>query len=187
MEQRARAVQTERLAIRQFTRDDWRGLQELAEDKESSDGAIYDHTWPTSEDGAKGMAQWCAKQQECLAACLKSDGRLVGFIRFNGIDDEGRMDLGHMFHTAYRGQGYDTEALRHAVGVAFADPNVKSIIAHNAVDWDGQLTPLVELGFREIARGPGSFAKDAQGKPIAFVGCTMELRREDWSARSACP
>jgi RimJ/RimL family protein N-acetyltransferase len=174
----------ERLIIRRFTRDDWRGLQELGRDKESSDGAIYDHAWPTSEKGARGMAGWCAKQKECLAACLKSDGRLIGLVRFNGIDEEGRMDLGHMFHTAYRGRGYDTEALRHAVDVAFANPKVRSVIGHNAVDWKGQLTPLIELGFREIGRGKGSFAKDDQGKPIEFVGCTMELKREEWLRRA---
>ena len=64
--------------------------------------------------------------------------------------------------------------------VAFADPTVKSVIGQNAVAWAGQLTPLRELGFREVGRGKGCFARDDQGEDIEFIGCRMELTKAEW-------
>ena len=76
--------------------------------------------------------------------------------------------------------GYDTEAIRCILDVAFADPTVKSVIGQNAVAWAGQLTPLRELGFREVGRGKGCFARDDQGEDIEFIGCRMELTKAEW-------
>lgn len=179
---RAEGRQTARLIIRRFTAEDWVGLQELGQDKESSDGAIYDHPWPTSVEGSKEMAAWCAGQEQCFAVCLQGSGTLIGFIRLSSGDGQGQLEVGHVFHTKYRDGGYATEAMRHAVGLAFADESVASIIARNAVDWAGQLTPLTDLGFKETARGTASFAKDAQGNPIEFTFSTMVLTREEWVA-----
>jgi len=186
MERSDGSFETERLVIRRFTADDWAGVQELAKDKESSSGRIYDHTWPTSEQGAKGMAGWLADRDTFHAACLADGGRIIGLVSFNNIDAKGRLDLAHMFHTEFREKGYDTEAIRCMVDLAFADPEVRTIVTHNAVDWRGQLTPLVALGFRETGRGRGSFAKDEEGKRIEFVGCSMEMTRHAWQRRAKC-
>ena len=183
MSQVASNHETRRLVVRRFTTQDGEGIQELAKDKESSDGAIYNHAWPTSEKGCRAMAKWCAGQTECFAVCLKTDGRLIGFIRFNGVDEQLRLDLGHMFHTRYRHDGYATEAIHYLVDVAFDKPEVQSIVARNAVDWPGQLTPLNDLGFLETGRGKGSFTSNSQGRSIGFMACTMELKRDDWSLR----
>ena len=176
---RGGGFETARLAVRRFTGGDWKGLLQLAQDKESADGAIYDHPWSTSEEGSRGMAEWCAGQERCFAVCLKEDGVLIGFVRISDGDEEGEVELGHMFHTEYRGGGYATEAIRRVVGSAFADKGTTAVIARNAVEWEGQLTPLEDLGFREISREAASFAKDAQGRPIEFTANTMVLRRED--------
>lgn len=138
--------------MRRFTRDDWKDLQQLAIDKKNTGGDRYDHAWPTDDKGAQEMAQWCVGQR-CFAVCLKDSGKLIGFVRFNSIDDKGQLDLGHMFHSSYRGQRYASEAMRPLLAVAFAEAKVKGIVARNAVEWPGQLTPLIELGFRELERG----------------------------------
>jgi len=178
------SFETDRILVRRFTEDDWADLRQIAKDMESSGGAIYDHAWPTSEEGAKGMAGWLAKKDTFFAACLKGGGRIVGLVCLNGVDASGAADLGHMFHTAFRNQGYDTEAIRCMVDLAFADPQVTLVKAGNAVDWPGQLAPLEELGFKETARRPASFAKDAEGKPVEFTACRMEMTREDWQGRA---
>ena len=155
-------------------------MQALAKDKQSSDGAIYDHPWPTSEEGSKDMAAWCIGQEQCFAVCLRRDGMLIGFIRLSREDREDVIEVGHVFHTEYRGEGYATEAMRRVVELAYADPAVTTIVARNAVEWPGQLTPLTDLGFKETQRGAASFAKDDEGRPIEFTACTMQLNREDW-------
>lgn len=176
----AEDLSTARLVIRRFTVEDWAGLQALGQDKESSDGAIYDHPWPTSEEGSRGMAEWCAGQERCFAVCLKEGGILIGFLRLSDGDGEGEIELGHVFHTEYRTGGYATEAMRPVVGAAFADQGVATIVARNAVEWAGQLTPLEDLGFGETGRGTAAFAKDAQGKAVEFTANTMVLKRDDW-------
>jgi len=165
----AGGITTPRLVVRRFTPEDWKELQQLAIDMKNTGGDRYDTAWPTDDKGAQAMAQWCVGQQ-CYAVCLKDSGKLIGFVRFNSIDDKGQLDLGHMFHSRYRGEGYASEAMRPLLAVAFADPRVNGIEARNAVEWPGQLTPLIEMGFR------------AKGGPVGSVGGLMELSREEWEA-----
>lgn len=169
LDPREQPVQTTRLVVRQFTPDDWKALQQLAIDMKNTGGDRYDTAWPTDDKGAQEMARWCVGQQ-CFAVCMKEGGKLIGFVRFNSIDDKGQLDLGHMFHSRYRGEGYASEALRPLLAVAFTDPKVNSIVARNAVEWPGQLTPLIELGFR------------AKGGPVGSIGGLMELTRAEWEA-----
>ena len=49
----SKVLETERLIIRNFQSDDWKSIQTLAINKETSDGAKYDLTWPTSDDESK--------------------------------------------------------------------------------------------------------------------------------------
>ena len=48
------ALETQRLAIRNFTVDDWKDLQEMVLQYGSSEYAAYDHEWPTSDEKVKG-------------------------------------------------------------------------------------------------------------------------------------
>lgn len=171
-------VQTARLAVRPFTPDDWKALQQLALDKKNTGGDRYDHAWPTDDKGAQAMAEWCVGPQ-CFAVCLKDGGELIGFVRFNGIDDKGRLNLGHVFHSSYRGEGYASEAVRPLLAIAFADAKVNGVVARNAVEWPGQLAPLIELGFRELER---SDARNFDGTEGGFVACLMGLTRAEWKA-----
>ncbi len=179
-------ITTPRLVLRRFRADDWKGLQELAIDKKNTGGDRFDHAWPTDDKGAQAMAGWCAGQQ-CFAVCRKDSGKLIGFVRFNSIDDQGQLDLGHMFHSRYRGEGYAAEAIRPLLAVAFANPKVNAIVANNAVEWLGQLTPLIELGFRELSRSQAPSFNGAAGGPNGFTGCRMGLTRTEWQGGIPTP
>lgn len=139
-------LHTPRFTIRSYSPDDWLGLRDLARDQHATGGDRYDHPWPTDDAGAKAMAQWCASQNECFAVCLRDGGRLIGLLRFNEITPEGHLDLGHMFHSAYR-DGHDTEAIGHILPLAFAKPEVTAVEGRNHPDWPGQTAPLIALGF----------------------------------------
>lgn len=178
------SIQTARLVVRQFSPDDWKELQQLATDKKNTGGDRYDHAWPTDDKGAGEMARWCAGQR-CFAVCLKDSGKLIGFVRFNSVDDKGQLDLGHMFHSRYRDERYASEAIQPLLGVAFADAKVKGVVARNAVEWPGQLTPLIELGFRELERGEAPNFNGAEGGPRGFVACRMRLTRAEWETSKA--
>lgn len=109
----------------------------------------------------------------------------INLVAFNGIDDGRGPDLGHMFHTQFCRGVHDTEAIGRMIGYAFEHLDIRSIIAKNAEDWPGQLAPLKKLGLKVTGRGKGSFHKDADGKPIEFISCRMEITKEEWLHRDA--
>jgi len=182
--------ETDRLILRRFVDEDWAGIQKLARDKESSPAAAWDHAWPTSEDGCKGAADHFSKRDTCWAVCLKAGKRLIGFISFNGIDDDGRLDLGHLFHRKLNSQDYDTEALWCMMDHAFTHLGVQAICADNAAEWAAQLAPLRKLGMTvvepraELRGKKSSFRENPDGTPIEFVSCRMEITREQWLRRA---
>ena len=179
-------IETERLIIRGFTHDDWPAIQAFAKDLATSDAAKYDHRWPTSEEGCKGAAGYFVKRKgSSWAVCLKTDKRLVGYISFdlNATDDPKPRELGHVFHTQFYSQDYDTEALGRLMDHAFTHLGTRSIHANNAAEWTVQLAPLKKLGMRIDVRGKSSFHKNPDGTPIEFTGSRAEITREEWMRR----
>jgi len=177
--------ETERLVIRRFTTGDLVAIQVLAADKESSRFAKYDHPWPVSEEGCRQAARFFAEDGASWAVCLKSDGRLVGFIRFNRIHEGQELGLGHLFLSTVSSEDYATESIGRMVDHAFRDCGVQSIICHNPDEWTEQLAPLRNLGMVVRGRGRASLQEDAEGRPIEFLCCTMGLSRGEWMARTA--
>ncbi len=172
--------ETVRLILRRFREDDWHDIKTMAEDMEATGGSLYDRKWPTSEEDTRGMAKYLSSLEGLMAVWLKEEEKVIGLVSHNGISEEGALDLGHMFHSGYRRDGLDTEALRVAIDMAFENPAVGSVEARNAVEWKGQIEPLKDLGLTETGRGKGSFANDAKGDPIEFVASTMEVNRAEW-------
>ncbi len=167
--------------VRRFRAEDWADLRDIARDMHETGGTRYDHAWPTDERGARGMADYVAKEGDFWAVCLADSDRVVGLLSLGQPDPDGRVELGHMFHSRFRSGDVDTGAIRCILHRAFERPEVHAVFGLNAVDWAGQIDPLTELGFRETGRGPSpGFATDAQGEPIGFVGNTMELTRQAW-------
>jgi ribosomal-protein-alanine N-acetyltransferase len=182
-ERAADRLETERLVIRRFTPDDWAEVQKLAGDMASSDAWQYDHGWPTSEDGCKRAAEYLSKNGCYWAVCLKDSDRITGLVSFNNIEDDGRLDFGHLFLREFARNDLDTEAIACALDHAFAALDVDRIVCRNAVDWAVQLAPLKTLGLRMGGQGKASFHKDEDGNPIEFMGCEMEITRDEWLRR----
>lgn len=175
-------LETARLVLRRFEEDDWAEVQKLATDKESSEAAAYDHRWPTSEEGCRGAVEYLAAN--CYwAVCPRGGEPIIGLVCFNGISDDGRLDLGHLFLREFARDDLDTEAIACAVGHAFEALDTQRIVCHNALEWSVQLAPLKALGFRVTGQGKASFREDEAGNPIEFVGCEMEMTREEWERR----
>ena len=176
--------QTQRLVIRRFTSDDWADIQDVAIDKESSEAGKYDHRWPTSEEGCKGMADYLSKNGCFWAVCLKHDKRIVGLLSFNDVGEDGRLDLGHVFHRDFARDDLDTEALGCVIDHAFSELDIPCIVCRNAADWTVQLTPLKTLGLKMKGLGKASLQQDENGNPIEFIGCEMEVTRDEWLRRT---
>jgi ribosomal-protein-alanine N-acetyltransferase len=168
MSHRDERFETKRLILRGFTSDDWPGVQQLAINKESSDAAAYDHTWPTSEDGCRDAALYLS-QNDFWAVCLKQDNRLIGLIAFNGVDENNSLDLGHLFHTDFVvGTDYVVEAIEPMMRYAFETMDIDRIVARNVPEWTTQIAPLKELGMTQSEAG-------SDGELV--------MARETWEAR----
>lgn len=180
-----KACETERLSIRNFSIDDWKQIQALAVNKETSDGAKYDLTWPTSDEEILKMAEFLSGADFFRAVCLKEDEKIIGLIAFNSIDENRTLDFGHVFHTDYMlEQNVMTEALRRMVQYAFDELEIDRIITHNAAGWTGQTEPLYRLGMRKtgesIIPAPTGIDRSQERIRVLDIGIT----REEWDRSS---
>jgi AraC-like DNA-binding protein/RimJ/RimL family protein N-acetyltransferase len=178
--------ETERLFIRNFRPDDWKQVQTLAIDKEASDGAQYDLTWPTSDDDSLKMAEFLSGTDFFWAVCLKKNEELIGLIAFNSIDEKRTLDLGHVFHTNYMmEQNIMTEALRRMVQYAFDELEIDRITTHNAANWKGQIEPLYRLGMKKTGEWTGPSPADADKSPNKIKVLDLGITREEWDKITA--
>ena len=163
------SLETDRLAIRNFSPDDWQGLQELAIQHRASEWAKYEDPWPTATEKVKGMAKWFAGGDEFLAVCLKATGKLIGLIAIDRRKDrEERVhNLGYVFHSAYHGQGYATEGCRAAMEYVFCVLAADGILTGTHPENEPSVTLLEKLGLKAMDRG--EFA----------------MSREEWKKKSA--
>ena len=177
--------ETDRLIIRRFAADDWAGILDIAIDKEASPEGKYDHAWPTTEEGCRGAAGYFANNGCYWAVCVKPEGRVVGLLSFNNIEENGCLELGHLFHREFANDDLDTEALGCVIDHAFRDLDMPCIVCRNAAEWEAQLAPLRALGLqlKGVGKEPASFQNDEDGNPIEFLCCEMTITRDEWLAR----
>jgi RimJ/RimL family protein N-acetyltransferase len=169
-------LETDRLVIRAFVPEDWPGIQALAIDINSSDAGKYDCMWPTSDEDSRGMAGYFGGREGLSwAVCLKADGRLIGCIAYNSFDPDRRVDLGHVFHTAYQRDDLDTEALACMIDYAFANHDVDAVYSNNVEAWAVQVAPLEKLGAKLMPSG--------QGERGGFPSGQRQITRGEWLRR----
>ncbi len=177
-------IETSRLTIRNFEPDDWRGLQALAVQQQTSEYGAYDHRWPTSEEELRGVAAWFSEGDGFLAVCLRDAGAFIGLIAINrkGGEDAAEYGLGYRFDERYHGKGYATEACRAALNHVFGELGAALVSTGTAAANEPSCRLLRRLGLRKTGESVGSFVKDADGRPIEFVGYTFCITREEWLA-----
>ncbi len=148
--------QTERTTVRGFTEEDWPDIHELAKDWRKAPGPEFDK-WPTSENDAKGLAGYFAEHDNFKALCLRDGEKVIGLLGLNGLDSEGRFDLGHVILSAHQDNDIDKEALKAMVEYILTNKNVESIVTNNASSHTEQLAPLRSIGFKVVDQdNPGT-------------------------------
>ncbi len=175
-------LETERLLIRNFSAGDWEALHEIITQYQSSEVAAYDQPWPTAPKEIKGITEWFASGDSYLAVCLKSTGRLIGFVALNREQGDDRtFNLGYVFHFGYHGQGYATEACRAVLGHAFERLQAHKVVTGTAAANSASCRLLERLDFKKTSESSGSFRTAPDGQPIQFVGYAFELSRDEWN------
>lgn len=177
---------TERLHLRNFRPEDWRDLQRLGAGFTASPMRYYDHQWQLDDESMKLSARQWAQNDASIAVERLSDGAFLGLVCLNQSPDARCMaDMGYNFLAEAQGQGYAAEACRAVLGYAFDTLGLMEVTAGTAQANLPSRRLLARLGFEKISEGNFSFAKDAQGKPLTFVGYGFSLPRGRYLAQRA--
>jgi RimJ/RimL family protein N-acetyltransferase len=172
-------INTDRLLIRNFLQDDWKELQEIIEDKESSEYAIYDHQFPTSENEVKQITGWFAQNDDYLAICELSTQKVIGYLAIND-DKKGSRNLGYNLHSAYQRKGYAYEACITVLNYAFNTMGVDKFTSGTANLNYPSINLLIKLGFHKTGESAQSFRTTPEGNPVEFTGSSFLLEKKEW-------
>lgn len=173
-------INTDRLIIRNFYQDDWKDLQEIAEDKESSEYAVYDHQFPTSENEVKQTTGWFAQNDDYLAICELSTHKVIGYLAINEGKESTR-NLGYNLHSAYLRKGYAYEACVAVINHGFNTMGVKRFTSGTANVNYPSINLLLKLGFHKTGESIQSFRTTPEGKPVEFTDSSFLLEKKEWA------
>ncbi|MFF2097148.1 GNAT family N-acetyltransferase [Streptomyces sp. NPDC058202] len=150
-------VATERLTLRPFTPDD---LDDLHAYQSLPDVARHLFRPPLTRDQcarsltrrAAGTA-WAEDGDDLVVAVCETDGTtVIGEIVLKLASAPARQaEIGWVFHPAYGGRGYATEAARATASLAFAELNVHRLFARLDVLNTGSVRVCERLGMRREA------------------------------------
>lgn len=172
-------IKTNRLEIRNFVIDDFRDLQEIIISKESSEYAVYDHEFPTSDNEVKGITDRFAKGNKFLAVSELSLNKVIGYVCLNGENDK-ELDLGFCFNSVFNGKGYATEACIAVINYAFNTLCVERLVSGTANLNYPSCRLLNRLGFSKTSESTHSFRNTPEGDPIEFIGSSFLLKKDEW-------
>lgn len=168
---------TPRLVLRPFTEEDGPGLYAYLSDPETVRFEPYEpFTFPQAQEEARRRS----KDPHFWAVCDKS-GHLLGNLYFAPGEFD-TWELGYVFHRAYWGQGYATEAAQALLDHAFRAGRARRITAscdpENVRSW--QL--LERLGLRREGHLKKNvfFFRDEAGAPLWKDSYEYGILKEEW-------
>ena len=146
-------LETERLILRDFIKEDWQRVLEYQSDPMYL--RYYDWTERTPEAVQEFVGWFLDHQQQDprfkfqLAVTLKSDNLLIGNcgVRMDNVDAM-EADIGYELDPKYWNHGYATEAAHAIVDFGFSRFGVHRIWAHCVADNLGSANVLEKLGMR---------------------------------------
>jgi RimJ/RimL family protein N-acetyltransferase len=172
--------ETDRLIIRHWRPEDWRDMRELGLSNNTSENADCDHLWPADD---KSYRKLCAGKPGKVpgAVEVKRLAKVVCTIGLNGMDKDGRMDIGHVMNSTYLGHDYEYEALAVLYDYCFRHYPAKAIIAMWVMSDREKLAPLEKLGMELVSTGMGkAWRANSEGVIRDVEGCTPIITRESW-------
>ena len=120
-------IETQRLRIRSFQRNDWQAVYDYMSDP---DVMVYIPEGPFTPEQAKAfVADNMDEQARAVAVLLKTANLLIGHMVFHPWFAPQTYEIGWVFNRAYHGQGYATEAAVALLHYGFEALHLHRIIA----------------------------------------------------------
>lgn len=174
-------MKTPRLLLRKFLPEDWPSLHAYLSLEEV---VRFEPYGVFSEEDSRKEALRRSKDPAFWAVCLLEPQQLIGNI-YLAKQDFGTWELGYVFHTAYQGHGYATEAAEALISRVFEEENAHKVIAQcnpkNMASWK----LLERLGLRREGHLKENiyFEKDPEGKPLWIDTYEYGILASEWAAK----
>ena len=136
-------IETDRLTVRPFALSDAADLQEILGDAETMRFCEPPYS---PEQTARFLAEFCIGSGGALAAERRADGKVIGYLLFNG-QDSGCCEMGWFFNRACWGHGYALEACKAVMDHAFDERNAHKIFAET-IDGSKSVGLMKKLGMK---------------------------------------
>lgn len=125
--------ETARLAVREFTAEDWRAFHAYSVDSaivRAWSGPVTEQT--TRETIRSAIEQRRRPDPNChhLAIVERSSGILIGDVDISGMAGEPEVELGVLIAAGSRGRGYGAEVARGASDWALTSLAMKRVVAY---------------------------------------------------------
>ena len=156
-------IETDRLILRRYCKEDLQDLYEYLSDEEV---VKYEPYKPMDINEVEGNLDWRISTDEMIAVVLKSNNKMIGNIYLGKRDFES-IEIGYVFNKQYWGKGYAKESCNALIEKLFSEKTHR-IFAEcdpcNASSW----SLLESLGFIREAHFKKNvyFWKDENGNPI---------------------
>ncbi len=174
-------LETERLIIRRFKKDDWKDLYEYLSNEEV---VKYEPYEVFTEEECKEEAIWREKQDFFWAVCLKENNKLIGNVYFQQQQPKEFLtwEIGYVFNSAFYGKGYATEACKRVLKYAFEELGTHRVIGNcnpeNTSSW--RLMERLLMRREGHFRKPAFFKRTIDGKEIWHDAYQYSILEEDW-------
>ena len=173
------AIETERLVLRNFRRDDAADLFTYLKEPVAS---CFFSERLADMDAAEREAEQRSRSNDMIAVCLKETGRMIGDLF--AMPEEDTYSVGWNFNPAFGGRGLAFEAA-HALFIhLFETRNARRLYAY-VEDHNTRSQRLCErLGMRQegLFIEYISFSTDEAGAPIYENTMQYALLRREWDA-----
>lgn len=174
-------IETARLKIRRFSRDDWKDLYEYL----SKEQVIrYEPYGIFSEEECKNEAIERSLNEAFWAVCLKDSNKLIGNIYFNQQDPKefSNWEIGYVFNPMYYGNGYATESCKAIIKYGFEKLKARRIVAmcnpENIPSW--KLLERLKMRREGHLHKNIFFKTNEKGEPIWIDTYEYAILADEW-------
>lgn len=156
-------IETKRLILRRYRKDDLADLYEYLSDAEV---VKYEPYEPMTISEVEENLEWRISSDEMVAVELKENGKMIGNL-YLGKRDFSAIEIGYVFNKSYWGSGYAYESCMALIENAFMD-GIHRIYAECDPENRSSYGLLERLGFSQegCLHQNVYFKKDENGDPI---------------------
>lgn len=133
-------IETERMMIRDFKRDDVHDLHEILSDDETMEYCEPAYDFKKTQ---KFLEEFCITKK---GAVLKDSNKMIGYILFKPWE-EAVYEIGWIFNKKYWRQGYAYEACSELMAYGFHEMKIHKIVAE-AIDVQKSVRLMEKLGMK---------------------------------------